>query len=322
MVETRWGGAAVCCLLVIAAIGDALGIVGDPLDDLLPLLAILLGIAWALAGSAKSVRLSELYLWLALPLSLDMLYDWADEAAGVFGTEHLATYEVFSGVHVLLIASALWRLGAWSRRDKASEARPRHPARLAAGLLIVGAVVFWIGASSFPGLAAEKIAANREAHLLTSATFLLAALLTLQGLALLTFALRKAGDSYLSGVGLVGFLFASLLWTIHLAFRLTVMVWEADGLQAGAEQAAWMVPWRDWAGLLFALYSVIAYLCLAAYSGALLAAGFVPRWAGRTCLAFAFVAAPFVGPPLLIHFVPWFLGIVLLRHGGEAQACP
>ncbi len=277
MVETRWGAAAVFCLLVIVAIGDALGNVGDPLDDLLPLLVILLGIAWALAGSAKLERLSELYLWLALPLSLDMLYDWAEETARLFGTEHLAMYEVLSGVHVLLIAGALWRLGAWSPRDEASEARPGHPARLAAGLLIIGAVVFWIGASSFPGLTAEKIAASREAHLLTSGTFLLAALLTLLGLALLTFALRKASESYLSGVGLVGFLFASLLWTVHLAFRLTVMVWEADGLEAGAAQAAWIVPWRDWAGLLFALYSVIAYLCLAAYSGALLAAGFVPR---------------------------------------------
>ena len=109
-------------------IGDALGIVGDPLDDLLPLLVILLGIAWALAGSAKLERLSELYLWLALPLSLGMLYDWAEEAAAVFGTKHLAMYEVLSGVHVLLTAAALWRLGAWSPRDEASEARPGYAA--------------------------------------------------------------------------------------------------------------------------------------------------------------------------------------------------
>ena len=54
----------------------------DPFDDLLPLLAILIGVAWSLAGLAKLERLSELYLWLALPLSLNILYDWAGGAAG------------------------------------------------------------------------------------------------------------------------------------------------------------------------------------------------------------------------------------------------
>ena len=56
-VETRWGAAAIWSLLVVVGIGDALGVVVDPIADLLVLLAILIGVAWSLAGAAKLERI-------------------------------------------------------------------------------------------------------------------------------------------------------------------------------------------------------------------------------------------------------------------------
>ena len=118
-------------------------------------------------------------------------------------------------------------------------------------------------------MSVERIAANLEAHFLTSGTFLLAALLTLPGLALLTVALRGTRGHVLSVMGFLGFFFASVLWTIHLAFRLTVLVWAVDQPSAADGGPAWLAPWVDWAGLLFGLYSVLAFLSIAAYGGAL-----------------------------------------------------
>ena len=257
------------------------------------------------SGKALFQRLSELYLWLAFVFSLALLDRIANGLAQFLGQDSLSIYEALGVVHLLSVVIALWLLRAWTS----------HPARLAAGLLIVGAVVFWIGASAFPGLSVERIAANLEAHFLTSGTFLLAALLTLPGLALLTVALRGTRGHVLSVMGFVGFFFASVLWTIHLAFRLTVLVWAADQPSAADGGPAWLAPWVDWAGLLFGLYSVLAFLSIAAYGGALLKAAWVQRWMGWTAVGLALAGAPLVGPPLFIHVVPWFLGIVLLRYG-------
>ena len=74
-------------------------------------------------------------------------------------------------------------------------------------------------------------------------------------------------------------------------------------------------PACKWAGLLFGIYSVLAYLALMAYGAALLQTGLLVRWVGWTCLVFGLAAAPFFGPPLFIHVMPWFVSILLLKQG-------
>lgn len=310
---SRWAGAAICLLLVVVGIIEQLGAIGASVAHALSLLLILVGVVWAVKGPEKLLRLSELYLWLAFVLSLGLLEVLAHRLAGLIGVDGLAVYRLVSTAHVAVVVLALWALGAWSREEGQANSNP-YPARLAAGFLIVGAVIFWVGATTFPGMSLEKIVANRAAHLWTSSTFLLAAFITLAGLALFTLALREAGDRFLSVLGLLAFTFGAVFWTIHLAFRLTVMLGAAEELSRTAVPPPWFQPWTDWAGLLFGIYSVLAYLALVAYGGALLKTGLLAGWVGWTCVVFGLLAAPFVGPPFIIHIVPWFVGILFVRQ--------
>jgi hypothetical protein len=250
-----------------------------------------------------------LYLWLAFMLSMYHLHALAHGLAGWMGLEGIELFRPVAIVHVLVVGAALWALGAWSSNEETGS----YPARLAAGLFVVGAVVFWVGARTFPGMALEKIQANLAGHLWTSVNFLLANVITLAGLALLTLALREAGDRYFSILGLLFFTFGAVFWTLHLAFRLTVMVRAAQELSLTAGPPLWFEPWRDWAALLFGVYSVLAYLGLAAYGVALLKTGWLPRWVGWTCVVAGLLAAPLGGLPLFIHVPLWLVGILLLR---------
>ena len=311
---SKWSGAIVCGLLAAVRIGEKLGAINDPLGLVVSVLLILAGVVWTVRGPEKLCRLSELYLWLAFVLSLGLLETLAHRLAGLVGSEGLAVFRLVSVVHLLVVAAALWGLGAWTKRERQTGSGSSS-ARLAAGLLILGAVIFWVGATTFPGLDLKSIAANEQAHLWTSGTFLLATVTTLAGLIPLTHALRSAGDRLLAVLGLVAFLFGAILWTIHLTFRLTVMIWAAREFARTAAPPPWFEPWSDWAGLLFGIYSVLAYLAIMAYGAALLQTRLLARWVGWTCLVFGLLAAPFVGPPLFIHVMPWFVGILLLKQG-------
>ena len=230
----------------------------------------------------------------------------------------IVVFRPIAVIHLLVVVAALWALGAWS----GDEEKIPYPARLAAGLFIIGAVVFWVGARTFPGLTLEKVQANMAGHLCTSAGFLIANIITLAGLVLFTLALCEAGERYFSTLGLVLFTFGAVFWTLHLAFRLSVTVRAAQewSLSAGPPLwPLWYEPWRDWAGLLFVIYSVLAYAGLAAYGVSLLKTGRVPRWVGWTCVLAGLIAAPLGGLPLFIHVPLWLVGILTLRQSRLPQ---
>ena len=306
----KWAGAAICVLLFVLAIAKGAGLISVSIEQALSALLILIGVAWAVKESEKLLRLSELYVWLAFILSLNHLQILAQGLAGWMGLDDIDVYRVVAIVHVLVVVAALWVLGAWSRQRDANS----YPARFAAGLFIVGAVVFWVGARTFPGMTLDKIQANPAGHLWTSINFLLATVITLAGLALFTLALREAGDRFFSVLGLLAFMFGAVFWTLHLAFRLSVMVQAAQEWSRTSSPPPWFEPWREWAALLFGIYSVLAYLGLAAYGGALLKVGWLARWAGWTCVVAGLIAAPLGGLPLFIHVPLWLVGILLLRQ--------
>ncbi len=200
--------------------------------------------------------------------------------------------------------------------------------RVAAFLLVGGWISFWAGAFTPPSRwffpipvreYLELVAANPGTWLWVAATFALGVLLTLAGLVVLGVALRAAGDRVWSELGQAAFLFGGVLWLASIAFRATVTVSAAQETASSGVVPPWFEPLRAWAGLLFAVYMVLAYLAIAAYGQALLATGLAPRWVARTHLVFGLLGAvgfvariPVFNPPLMIHLVPGILGVVLL----------
>jgi hypothetical protein len=234
------------------------------------------------------------------------------------GVEGIAVFRPVAIVHTLVVGAAVWALGEWSS-DEEPAGGIAYLARLAAGLFVVGAVVFWVGARTFPGTALEKVQANLPGHFWTCGAFLIANVITLAGLALFTLALREAGDRYFSTLGFLFFAFGAVFWTLHLAFRLTVMVQAAQEWSLASGPPQWFGSWRGWAALLFGVYSVLAYIGLAFYGGALLKIGWLPRWVGWTCVVAGLLAAPLGGLPLFIHVPLWLVGILTLRHDSIKQ---
>jgi len=64
---------------------------------------------------------------------------------------------------------------------------------------------------------------------------------------------------------------------------------------------------------------VLAYLALMAYGIALLKTRILPRAAAWLSIGFALLAVPWFGPPLLIHMVPWILGVLILTVDPPSQ---
>jgi hypothetical protein len=192
-----------------------------------------------------------------------------------------------------------------------------------------GWITFWAGAVNpaaarfFRGLAVreylETIDAHRVAWLLIAGSFAAGVLLTLAGLLLLGVALREAGDRLWSVLGQAAYLFGAVLWLATLAFRATATVAAARETVAVGAIPTWFEPMRSWAGALFAIYMVLAYLAIAAFGKALLGTTLAPRWLARTHLIFGLLGAagflarvPLFNPPLMIHLVPGILGVTLL----------
>ena len=299
ILKWNWTPATILFLLMINGILEHQGIAGPPLGNIVLVLLIILGIVWALSGTAKLRRLSELYLWLVFILSLGTLKVIADRLPSITGMKNnLDTYIALSIVHLLIIGLALWILGAW-KKETIDNAKP-YLARLASGILIIGAAIVWIGAVTFQGMKLEGIAENRADHLFTSGCFVIGGIITLTGLAIL---------------------FGSTFWIIHLAFRVTVMVWSADELIRTGSAPSWYETWRMWSGLFYGIYMVMAYLSIAAYGASLLKTRMIARWLGRTCVIVGMAAAamfaaqvPGFGLPLEIPILPFAISLFLLRR--------
>ncbi len=299
ILKWNWTPATILFLLMINGILEHQGIAGPPLGNIVLVLLIILGIVWALSGTAKLRRLSELYLWLVFILSLGTLKVIADRLPSITGMKNnLDTYIALSIVHLLIIGLALWILGAW-KKETIDNAKP-YLARLASGILIIGAAIVWIGAVTFQGMKLEGIAENRADHLFTSGCFVIGGIITLTGLAIL---------------------FGSTFWIIHLAFRVTVMVWSADELIRTGSAPSWYETWRMWSGLFYGIYMVMAYLSIAAYGASLLKTRMIARWLGRTCVIVGLAAAalfaaqvPGFDAPLEIPILSFAISLFLLRR--------
>ncbi len=325
----KWTPAAIVVFLAINGALQQLRLLGSTSGAAISVLLIAIGLAWVFAGAEKLRRLGELYLWLVFILSLGMLQDLANQFARMMGIANsLAVYMGVTVVHLLVIGVALWIVGAWTGQQTDSSPKS-DPAGLAAGLLIIGAAIVWIGATTWPGQRLERVATQLPAYLWANGFFLLGAITTLAGLTILRVALRESGDRLFGDLGLTSFLFGSVFWIIHLAFRLTVTVSAADEMARTGTLPTSFEMWRRWAGLLFGIYIVLAYLGIAAFGGALLKTGLLAKGFGWTCVVIGLAAAtlfvirvPGFDLPLEVPIVPYLMGIFLLSRGEEVRLAP
>ncbi len=147
--------------------------------------------------------------------------------------------------------------------------------------------------------------------------FISGVVVTVLGLAMLTSLLRDTGDRAFSQLGLIAFLFGAVLWVISLAFRLSIDPWAAQETAKTAVIPDFYVPLTRWTGVLFVIYTVLAFSALAAYGGAVLSTPVLPHWVGWLAIVYGLAGLGLLGfsgdaPPFLHHLMPLLIGILLL----------
>ena len=146
-----------------------------------------------------------------------------------------------------------------------------------------------------------------------------AVLLTAAGLGLLASQLAQpfavaAAFAYAAGAA---------TWCVFETYRLSVPPYVARAKILPLPD--WFLALQDWSGRLFTVYMLTAYLSLAAFGVAILGGATLPPWSGWLALIFGLAGAaslasgqPRIGggspfePPVMIHFVPLTLGVLLL----------
>jgi hypothetical protein len=113
----------------------------------------------------------------------------------------------------------------------------------------------------------------------------------------------------------------AVCWVASLAFRLTVVPWVAEQTVDRGDLPEGFAALDSWAGSLYAVHMVSAYVAFAILGAAVLADGELPRWAGWVGIvggmlyALGFLATrregPF-NPPAWAHLYTAMIGILLL----------
>jgi hypothetical protein len=106
--------------------------------------------------------------------------------------------------------------------------------------------------------------------------FLSGTLVTLLGFAQLTMLLRGAGDRAFASLGLIALVVGGVLWTIQLAFRLSIDPWAAQETASTGVMPAFYVPLREWTDVLFVVYTILTFLAEIAFGGALVFTRLLP----------------------------------------------
>jgi hypothetical protein len=199
-------------------------------------------------------------------------------------------------------------------------------------LLIVGSILFLSGAGSYAfvrdkggpmifgqpprewlRLVVEHQGLWRQATIL----FITGVIVTLLGLTLLGALFRGAGDPGYSQVGLLAFIFGAVMWVINLAARLTVDPWAAKAMVARGEIPEAYTPITAWTDALFMIYTILTFVALAIYGGAMLATGLLPSWVGWAAIIYCLAGLLLLvgtrdAPPFLHYLMPILIGALLL----------
>jgi hypothetical protein len=283
------------------------------------------------------MKLGRVYLWIALLLALPV-----GRLRNLIGPEAVVCgYVVF----VALFAAAVWKVGA--AKTNAGRIRER-PTFLPGVLFLAGPLALLLGAS----VTGEPTASRPGDYVLNTTAILLGSLVLTGGFVALSARLWEAGQRLLPAIGMFGLVAGTAIWLANLVFRYAVVASGAAGLQAEAEDRAWVAneylrglegkpSWMElllvWTDMLQLSFVVLAYVATAALGAALVGAGWLGRFGGsvfvglNVALAFTVIAgiilagygsvagawiAYMLTIPFMVFVLPYFLGAVLL--GGKA----
>lgn len=199
---------------------------------------------------------------------------------------------------------------------------------LVGGVLFAGLVIFLVGAvawrldyqrpleESLPIISADR---RRRAWI---HTWMIAALvITPAGLAGLTVALTEPTAAVLSAMATAAYLCGAVGLIASLAFRLTVVPWAADRTVADGDPPDAFPAYDQWAGALYVVQMLTAYLASAVLGIAVLLTDALPAWLGYAGItwglvfAAGFVTTRFAGPfnpPFWAHTYTGSIGLALL----------
>ncbi len=176
--------------------------------------------------------------------------------------------------------------------------------------------IFTLAGPEHLQLVAANAAVWRWANIFMGA----AAITTLAALTVLSTILEGEGERTLSRLGLLGWLLATVLWTVFSAFRAVISVRAAQQMVDTGVVPQYYEPLAEWGFALFYIYAVVGFLAMVAYGGSLLQVDLVPAWAGWATIVFsmAMLALLLVTGDTLpaFHYFPSLLvGILLLVRG-------
>ena len=199
---------------------------------------------------------------------------------------------------------------------------------LVGGVLVAGLVIFLVGAAawrldyqrplqqSLPVIHRDR---RRRAWI---HTWMIAALVvTPAGLAGLAVALEESTATVLTAMATAVYLSGGVCWIASLAFRLTVVPWAAERTVTDGHVPEGFAAYDRWAGALYVVHMLTAYVGSAVLGMAALASDALPTWLGWVGvvwgLAFAagFVATRWAGPfnpPFWAHLYTGTVGAALL----------
>ncbi len=135
------------------------------------------------------------------------------------------------------------------------------------------------------------------------------------GLSLLAWSLSGRPGVTPATVSAVLLALAALAWTADIVLRLGPTVWAADSLVATGAVPEAFGAWRGVRGVLFAVFSVLAYLAVAGTGWAMLDAGLVSRTLGWVLVAWGLSLGFGFGYNVpVVAYIPFMvLGGFLLR---------
>jgi hypothetical protein len=197
--------------------------------------------------------------------------------------------------------------------------------RTAAWLLLIGGIVFLVGAFSPPSeqwtsplkRSLQVIGEHRAAWYWIHACFVVGVVLTMLGFVAFAGARNRSGSgSTLTDLVTALYVVGAGFWLVSITFRVTVQVWAASEVVATGAIPATYESWHKFSSALFMLYMIMAYLACAGIGWEVLRAGMVAKWAGWFAIAFGLSGGAVVGRnvPLMVHIPLIIIAILLLRH--------
>lgn len=146
--------------------------------------------------------------------------------------------------------------------------------------------------------------------------FVIAWIVHLLGFGLFGRLLALEGESQIASVAFIIILIATVTAVVNFSFRMTVELWAAGQLAAGAELPALYEPLRAWTSSVFRLGYVSHLVAMIGVGWAILRTGILGPWLGWATIGWsalmlvgAFVGA---GAPAVPLLMPAVIGIALL----------